>query len=293
MAACTIGVDLGGTKLLAGAVTADGSVLARERRELAGLGLEELLDVAAATVRAVAAGQDVRGVGFGIPSLIDRASGMSVRCVHLPLDGVPFGALMAERLERPVAVDNDTNCAMLAEARFGAAVGARDAVVLTLGTGVGGGLLLDGRLYRGAHGAAAELGHVPVDLDGPECFGGCPGRGCLESLVSGSAIARDAGVRAEVVVDRARSGDVASAELLTRVGTHLGAGLAGIAMTFDPEVIVVGGGVLGAGDLLLEPARAELRRRALDPSRQVRVAAAALGADAGMIGAALLAAEEA
>ena len=287
MAGCTIGVDLGGTKLLAGALAADGSVLAQERRLIGGLSLDELLDVTVEAVGALGVSGDA--AGFGIPSLIDRRSGISVRCVHLPLDGVPFGALMADRLGIPVIVDNDANCAVVAETSVGAARGCSYVVLLTLGTGIGGGLVLDGELYRGAIGAGGELGHVPVDLDGPPCFGGCPGRGCLEALCSGTAIERDAGMPAEEVARRAYAGESASVTLLHEVGTRLGAGLAGLAMTFNPEVIVIGGGVMGAGDLLLQPAREELARRALAPACDVPVVAAALGPEAGMIGAALLA----
>jgi glucokinase len=195
-----------------------------------------------------------------------------------------------------VAVDNDANCAVLAEWTLGAARGCDHVALLTLGTGIGGGLVLDGRVYRGAVGAGAELGHMPVDLDGPPCFGGCPGRGCLESLCSGSALARDAEalfarpVTGEEVTELARAGDATAVQLMHTLGDRLGAGLAGIANALNPEMIVVGGGVMAAGELVLEPARAELRRRALAPSRDVDVVAAELGEEAGMIGAALLAA---
>jgi glucokinase len=232
--------------------------------------------------------------------------------VHLPLDGVDFGACIGPRVRGKVVVDNDANCALVAEAGLGAARDTAHAALLTLGTGIGGGLLLDGRLYRGAVGAAGELGHVPVDLDGPRCFGGCPGRGCLEALCSGTALARDAieiarvlpesrlgrdaaagvSLTGEHVTELAEDGDPDARGLLWALGEKLGAGMAGIAMTLNPELIVVGGGVMAAGELVLEPARAELRRRALDPARGVRVAAAALGPEAGMIGAALLAAAE-
>ncbi|HVL97420.1 MAG TPA: ROK family protein [Solirubrobacteraceae bacterium] len=313
MRGCTIGVDLGGTKLLAGAVAADGTVLARERREIAGLGLEDVLTATAEAAQAAAAvaGVEVAAAGFGIPSLIDRRRGLSVSCVHLPLDDVPFAALVRERLGVPVAVDNDANCAVLAEWRLGAARGCDHVVLLTLGTGIGGGLVLGGSLYRGSVGAGGELGHVPVDMLGPPCFDGCPGRGCLEALCSGKALERDARAAAaaapgsplaqdlagrgsiggERVTELARAGDPVAQELLHALGTRLGAGLAGIAMTFNPEVIVVGGGVMGAGELILAPARAELARRALAPSKDVPVVAAELGPEAGMIGAALLAAE--
>ena len=310
----TIGVDLGGTKLLAGAVAADGTILTRERRLITGLPLSELLDVtveAVDTVRAAVPGTAGAPVGFGIPAQMDQRSGDAVRCVHLPLDGVDFGGRLRPRLGVPVTVDNDANCALLAEWRLGAARGARFAAMLTLGTGIGGGLVLDGGLYRGAVGAAAEMGHAPVDYDGPACFGGCPGRGCLEALCSGSALARDAralaallpdsrlgrdlatgrAITGERVTELAYEGDPDARGLLWSLGEKLGAGMAGIAMTLNPEVIIVGGGVMAADELVLEPARAELRRRAMDPARGAGVVAAALGPEAGMVGAALMAAE--
>jgi glucokinase len=311
--ALTIGVDLGGTKLLAGAVDASGTVLARERRVLAGLPLDDLLAVTVDAVEAVrSAVPDAADapIGFGIPALIDRRSGDAVRCVHLPLDGVDFGGRIGPLVGGGVTVDNDANCAMIAEWRLGAARGASHAALLTLGTGIGGGLVLDGRLYRGALGAAAEMGHAPVDYDGPPCFGGCPGRGCLEALCSGSALARDAvalarllpesrlgrdlaagaPITGERVTELAQEGDPDARGLLWSLGEKLGVGLAAIAMTLNPEVLIVGGGVMAADELVLEPARAELRRRAMDPARSAGVVAAALGPDAGMIGAGLLAA---
>ena len=297
----TIGVDLGGTKLLAGAVAADGEILHRAYRRTAGLSRDDLLlSIEAAVVEAASvAGGEITAAGFGIPAMIDRRSGVAVSSNHTALGGVAVAEVLRERLGMPVAVDNDATCATLAEWRLGAAAGARHAVILTLGTGIGGGLVLDGRLYRGAVGAGAELGHMVVDSDGPACFGSCPSRGCLEALASGSAIARDAaaaglpGDGAEVT-RLALAGDEAAAGLLGAVGVRLGAGLAGLAMIFNPEVIVIGGGVIAAGELLLAPAREELLRRAMEPVRSgVRVAAAAFGAEAGMVGAGLLAAEEA
>ena len=312
----TIGVDLGGTKLLAGVVDASGRVLTRERQLISGLPLADLIDVTAAavaTVRAAVPEAAEAPVGFGIPALIDRRSGDAVRCVHLPLDGVDFGARMAPVIGGVPEVDNDANCAMLAEWRLGSARGASHAAMLTLGTGIGGGLVLDGAIYRGALGAAAELGHMPVDYNGPRCFGGCPGQGCLESLCSGSALARDALAVAQTVPDSrlardlaaglritgervselARDGDPDARGLLHTLGERLGVGLVAIAMALNPEVIVIGGGVMAAGEWVLEAARAELRRRAMDPARGAGVVAASLGDEAGMVGAALLAAEEA
>lgn len=283
----SIGLDLGGTKLLAGLVDDDGTVLAREYRRIGGLPLRELVAVVEEAVDALGADAPI---GVGVPALMDTRTGVAVRCVHLPLDGVrvaeTFGAVVA---------DNDATCAVVAEWRLGAARGCDHVALLTLGTGIGGGLVLDGRVYRGANGAAAELGHVPVDMDGPACFGGCPGRGCLEAMCSGSALARDGStlfdrpVTGEEVTRLAMTGDPGASALMETFGDRLGVGLAGIAMTFNPEVIVVGGGVMAAGELLLEPARMELRRRAMEPSRGARVVATRFGEDAGMIGAALLA----
>jgi glucokinase len=259
---------------------------------------------------AESAGAQVEAVGFGIPALIDQHSRRAVISVHLPLENVPFADIMAERLGLPAFVDNDSNVAALAEHRAGAARGCSEAVVLTLGTGIGGGLILGGELYRGAQGAAAELGHVVIDMDGPRCHGNCPNRGCLEALASGSALAREAlriaraqgdtrlgqaliegrELAGPLVTELAHDGDPAALEAIELIGTRLGVGIANYVNIFNPEVVVVGGGVIAAGELLLRPARAEMRRRALPPSRdEVRVVAARFGVEAGMIGAAALA----
>jgi glucokinase len=230
--------------------------------------------------------------------------------VHLPLDGVPFRDLMSERLGTRVYVDNDANLATLAEQRFGAARGAEHVVMLTLGTGIGGGLILGGRVYRGSTGAGAELGHMTVDLDGPPCQGNCPNRGCLEVMASGSAIGREGAADAErepesalgqalaggtavtgaLVTALAIDGDPGARSVLARIGERLGAGLVGIVNAFNPEVIVIGGGAAAGGDLLLEPARRVVAERALPGSRgAVRIVQAAFGEEAGMLGAALFA----
>ena len=185
-------------------------------------------------------------------------------------------------------------------------------VLLTLGTGIGGGLIINGDLYRGSTGAGAELGHVVLVDDGPECAAGCPNHGCVECYVSGTALAREGIAAAEAAPDSelgklrhdgavidgrtvtklARAGDEAALTIFDTMGRHLGAALSGLANTFDPDVIVLGGGVMDAGELLLEPARDELRKRALPPQNEVAVMAAELGPEAGMIGAATLALEE-
>jgi glucokinase len=304
-----IGVDAGGTKLLAGALAGDAGVHHRVFRLWGGGDRDQVLATMVEAVEEVRAALGGAGaVGFGIPALVDAQTGIAVSCVHLPLDGVPFRELMTERLGVPVQVDNDVNLALLGEARAGAARGARNAVMLTIGTGIGGAILIDGRLYRGADGAAGELGHVTVDLDGPPCT--CPNRGCLETFVSGPALAREGeragreepesalgrviargvAVTGELVTDLAQRGDPQATAVVTAVGERLGAGLVGIVNSFNPEVVVVGGGVSRAGDLLLDPARRIVAERALRPSSTTaRIVRASLGEEAGVVGAALLA----
>jgi glucokinase len=308
----TIGVDMGGTKLLAGAVDLGLDVHHRAQRTLTGLDQSALLDIAVDAVNETreSADGEVDAVGFGIPSLIDQRTGIAVIAVNLPLIDIPFADVMAERLGLPVFVDNDANVATLAEHRAGAAQGASEVLLLTIGTGIGGGLVLRNEVYRGAIGAAGELGHVVIDMDGPPCQGNCPNRGCVESLASGTALAREARrvareqpesglgraqragreLAGPLVTELAHDGDRAAIEVLELIGTRLGVALASLTNIFNPQVIVIGGGVIGAGDLLLEPARAELLRRALPPSRGlVKVVPARFGVEAGMIGAAALA----
>jgi len=311
-----IGVDLGGTKLLAGTVGPDLAVHHRVRRQAFGLDQPALLaTIVDAVDEAIdAAGGEVAAVGFGIPVTMDRRTGEAVYSTHLPIAGIAFGSVMEERLGLPVAVDNDANCAVLAEARHGAARGAADVVMLTLGTGIGGGLVLGGRLQRGWIGAGAEFGHMVIDMDGPPCQGNCPNRGCLEVMASGSALVREAALRVArrpdtalghaleggraltgpLVTELAHDGDPVALDAVTTIGRALGVGLASIVNMLNPEVIVIGGGVIAAGEMLLAPAREEMLGRALAPARDtVRIVAAAFGDEAGMIGAALLPAEEA
>lgn len=290
-----IGVDLGGTKLLAATVDAGLNVHHRALRSAAGSTTVEVLDTVVDAVREAreAAGGEVDAVGFGIPSLIDRERGVAVTTVHLPIRDIPFRDLLAERLGLPVFLDNDATVAMLAEWRFGAAQDCRNALLLTIGTGIGGGMVVDGALVRGAQGAAAEFGHMTIDYDGPVCP--CGARGCLEAFVSGTALARDArasglDLSAPQVAELAHDGDPQARALVTAMGTRLGAGIANLVNAFNPELVVVGGGMLALGELLLEPAREEVARRALAPSRDlVRIVPTRFGAESGMLGAALLA----
>ena len=308
-----IGIDAGGTKLLGGVVDEALVVHHRVHRRWRGENRQETLDIFADAVEEVrAAAPDVEAVGFGIPALVEWETGRAVWSTHLPLEDVPFRDLMSERLGLPVFVDNDSNVALLAEHRRGAARDARHAALVALGTGIGSGLLLDGRLYRGANGFGAELGHIVVDYEGEDCPGACPGRGCLEVLAAGNRIGRDgaamAAARPEsalgrrlasgreingaIVTELAHDGDEAAREVLAEIGRRLGYGLVSIVNALNPEVIVIGGGAVAAGDLLLDPARAVVAERALPPSReQVRVLAAHFGGESAMLGAALMALE--
>jgi glucokinase len=311
---CVIGVDLGGTNLSAAAVDAALVVHQRTHRTVAGLALPALLDAIASAVGELrdCVDRDVDAVGFGIPCLLDDEHSLAASSVHLPIAGLAFADVMAERIGLPVFVDNDANLALLAEHAHGAARDERVALMLTLGTGVGGAITYGGELHRGAQGAAGEFGHMIVDRDGPDCGPGCPSHGCLEAFVSGSALARDARAVAErdrsgglgralsagteiagpLVTRLAREGDEQSLELLSALGEWLGIGLTSLVNIFNPDVIVIGGGVSGAGELILEPARRVMARRALAlPAAHVSIRAARHGAQAGMLGAALFARE--
>ena len=309
-----IGIDLGGTKLLGGVVDEQLEVHDRVHRLVEGLSESALVEaIVACATELLEQHPDVRAVGFGIPCLLDQRSGHAVMCVNLPLADIPFRDVMSERLGVPVYIDNDANVATLVEQRFGAARGANHVVGLTIGTGIGGGLILNGRVYRGHAGSGAELGHMVIDENGPRCQGNCPNHGCLESVASGSAIGREGKIAAEedsdsdlaraaaagqeitgeLVTQLALGGDEVSRMVLGHIGRQLGIGFANFVNVFNPEVIVVGGGAMAAGDLLLDPAREEMRARGLRPNReQVRIVPARFGPEAGMLGAGVLALDE-
>ena len=292
-----IGVDLGGTKLLAGTFDSSLNVHHRAHRFARGNGTADVLDTIVDAVREArdAAEGEVDAVGFGIPSLIDQERGVAVTTVHLPIRDLPFRDLMAERLGLPVFVENDATAAMLAEWRFGAARGCSDALLITVGTGIGGGMVAGGALVRGAQGAAAEFGHMTIDYDGPLCP--CGAHGCLEAFVSGTALAREARalgleMTSAQVAELAHDGHAGARALVAEMGTRLGTGIANLVNAFNPQVVVLGGGVLALGDLLLAPAREEVARRALAPSRDlVQIVPTRFGAESGMLGAAVLALE--
>jgi glucokinase len=305
----TIGVDLGGTKMAVGVVDSDQQVLYQGREPSTGLSEDKLVEeLARELLEAKEARPDVLAAGLGIPATIDWDRGLAIHAVNLTITDVPIRDLMHERTGLPVFVDNDANVAALAEHLYGAGRGARNVVLLTIGTGIGGGLILDGEVYRGSTGAGAELGHIVIEEDGPPCQGNCPNHGCVEALASGTAIAKAGKQAAErnpdsalgkalaegpiagrTVTELALGGDEPAREVVAQAGRHIGVALSSLANIFDPDVFVIGGGVSTVGDLLLDPAREELRSRALPPQNERPVKLAELGPDAGMIGAAAMA----
>ena len=286
-----IGVDVGGTKMAAGLVDREGRVERRLERTTSVESQEAFLESLHAVVEELL-DEGVAALGFGIPSTIDQRSGHVVSSVHIPLADLDLRNHMAQRYGRPVAIDNDGNAAAIAEWRIGAGRGTRDMVMLTLGTGIGGGLILDGKPYRGSVGAGAELGHIVLLYGGAPCGGSCSGHGHFERLVSGQAAdeaaARvlGAGKDAADLVRAARDGSELALAEMREFGRRLGAGIGSLVNVFNPELVVVGGGFGEAGELLLEPAREVVSQEALPPGRDlVRIVPAELGADAGLVGA--------
>lgn len=308
-----VGIDVGGTKVavaeVAGGEARHGVERPTDLSSAEGLlaGIEGAMREIAAEIGPPAA------VGVGVPSQIEAGSGTVLSSVNIPLEGVPLREELGRRLGAPVYVDNDANCAALAEAQWAPERPARHLVMLTLGTGVGGGVVSDGRIFRGASGLGAELGHIVIDENGPECPGRCPSRGCLEAYCSGTALEREAtavgrdwpetmlgravaerGVATgRDAVEAARGGDRHALRLFEQLGTRLGVGIAGIVNAFEPEEVVIGGGLSAAGDLFLDAARREAGDRALRRiSERVSISLARAGPAAGVIGAGMLAAQE-
>ena len=254
---------------------------------------EALLDGIAAAVEELAHGS-IGAVGIGIPSVIDPATGKALGSVNIPLRDVALAEVLQERLGMPVVIGNDGNMAALAEWKLGAGRDVQDMVMLTLGTGVGGGVVNGGSLYRGI----AELGHVVVVADGPPCQGNCTGRGHVEAVASGNAADREAerlwgeGANAELLVERAHEGDAGALEALGGIGHLLGAAIGSFVNTFGPELIVVGGGFgIAAFDFLIDSANEIARRETVVPELAVEIIRAELGSEAGLVGAGLLALE--
>jgi glucokinase len=292
-----IGLDVGGTKVLAGVVERSGEIGRMVERRTPLDSEQELLSTLDAAVEELR-DDDTAALGFGLPSTIDQEAGRAISSVHIPLTDVHFRDRMSTKFGLPVAMDNDGNAAAIAEWKVGAGRGARHMIMLTLGTGIGGGLILDGKPYRGSIGAGAELGHMVLRVGGAACGGGCDGGGHFETLVSGKAADKaavrlfGAGATAHDLVTRAREGDPEAVAALTEMGTVLGAGIGTLVNIFQPEVVVIGGGFAAASDLFMEPAKAVVAREALAPGRDlVRIVPAELGSKAGLVGAGMIAYE--
>jgi glucokinase len=306
-----IGVDIGGTKVAGGLVAPDGTITDTARRATPGSSVPDTEDAIVAVVEELAQrhGGPLVGVGVGAAGWFDRTGDTVLFSPHLAWRNSTLRADLAARLGRPMWVGNDADAAAWAEYRYGAACGADLALMITLGTGIGGGIVVDGRLQRGAHGVAGEWGHMRVVPDGRLCA--CGNRGCWEQYASGTALGQTArevaatspaaaalllervGGRPELltgehVAQAARDGDPLALELVAEVGTWLGQGIADLSAVLDPAVVVIGGGVSVLGEMVLGPARERLERalpgRGFRPGPQV--AAAALGAQAGLVGAA-------
>ena len=282
-----IGVDLGGTKILAGIVDEDGAVHETVERPTVTTSQSALLDELASIVSELPH-EGVGAVGFGIPSRIDHEHGLALGAVNIPIRDVPFVDEMQARLELPVEMENDASCAAYAEFRLGAGRGARDLIALTLGTGVGGGVVSGGRLFR----AYTELGHIVIVEDGEPCQGACSGRGHVESYCSGTAAGKFA---RRVLGPDATAYDLVEQRhpVLEEIGHHLGVAIGSLVNVFGATRVVIGGGFgIAAFDLLVPAARRAVLREALAPSGQaLEIERAELGAEAGLIGAALVAFE--
>ncbi len=309
-----IGVDVGGTKILAGAVTADGQIVRTARRQTPRAEPDAVLSLIAEVVAelADASADPVDGVGLGMAGLIDAERSTVLFAPNLHWSNVPVRAPLEAATGFPVVVENDGNVAAWGEYRFGAGRGSDDLVLVTVGTGIGGGIVLGGSLLRGSHGIAGEVGHVNAVPDGIPC--GCGRNGCLEQYASGSALVRRArrlagkrraeagvllalgdgtpeGVQGAHVTEAAAAGDPIAIEAFAATGSWLGRGLADLAAVLDPDVFVVGGGVADAGDLLLASVRRTLADKVI--GQQARpappVVVAELRNEAGLVGAADLA----
>ena len=306
-----LGVDVGGTKV---AVAAVDGVTVREATEDPTITdtPEALLEgIEAVVKRMIDRVGAPEAIGVGVPSQIDYATGTVETSVNIPLAGVPLREELGKRFGVPVFVDNDANCAALAEAHI---LGEKHLVMLTLGTGVGGGVVIDGMTFRGAHGLGAELGHMTLNSDGPPCPGNCPNRGCIEAYCSGQALERDATelasdkpdsllakrigadgkVSGRELVEAAEAGDADALLIFDNFGRMLGIALAGYVNVFEPDRLTIGGGISRASHLFFDRAIQEANARALPALlRRTNIALAEGGADAGVIGAAVLAAQEA
>ncbi|MFC1860094.1 ROK family protein [Chloroflexota bacterium] len=311
-----LAIDLGGTKILAALISSQGKVMARKYLPaLADRGQEAVVNrIFSAIDHLLSQGNidssHLDSISIAAAGAIDPGKGLVVFSPHLPgWYDVPLRDIVKKKYGVNTLLINDANAAALGEHHFGAGRGVDNLALLTVGTGIGGGIIINGRLYSGANGSAGEIGHMTIDVNGPRCE--CGNNGCLEMLASGTAIAREAvkrirqgegssliemvegkieNITAEKVSMAAKDGDVLASEIIMTAATYLGVGIANLVNIFNPEMIIIGGGVAKMGDLLLNPARRVIKERAFQlPAQTVQIVTAQLGNDAGLVGAAVFA----
>jgi glucokinase len=309
-----VGVDVGGTRIAAGLVERKGRIIKDAKRLTPKTGPFAVIDTVIDLVDEVCAGvhtSEVAGVGIGAPAQIDFLRQSVEFCTNLPLAGVDMRGLVMSRVRHEVTLDNDGHMAAYGEHRWGAAKGARDFLMITVGTGVGGGLFFSGEPYRGSRGLGGEIGHTVVQLDGPECP--CGGKGHLEAFLGRPAIAAAGraaaerfdgreilaaaggdieAVTAESVLIAATAGDEPARQILLDCGVILGRALVGFVNVFNPKLIVIGGGIGESADFMVERAAETMQAEAMAGRRDVTVVQAVLGNDAGILGSAALAFDE-
>jgi glucokinase len=312
-----VGVDLGGTNIVAGAMPLDGSreIAMQTRPTLADGGASSVVERIAAMIEEVIAQtiaetgsqrSDFLGVGIGSPGPLDRENGIVIITPNLGWKNFPLRDEISRRVHLDATLDNDANCATIGEFWCGAAVGGRNVIGMTLGTGIGGGIILEGKLYHGASDSAGEIGHTTIDSTGRRCK--CGNYGCLEAYASGPAIAERARealrgdesesvllsmvggdakkITAQIVYEASKRGDIVAREVVRETARFLGAGVSNLLNIFNPDIVVLAGGVTQAGDELFKPLRAEVKRRAFKPAVQAcRIVPGALTASAGVVGA--------
>jgi len=311
-----LAIDLGGTKIVAAIISSKGQVMAREYcLTLADEGPEAVINRIFSAIDRLLSQRNINlsplsGISIAAAGAIDFEKGLITSSPHLPgWHDVPLRDIVKERYKVNTFLMNDADAAALGEHYFGAGQGVNNLILLTVGTGIGGGIIINGRLYSGASGSAGEIGHTTIDINGPRCS--CGNTGCLEALVSGTAVAKEAikrirqgerssltevvggkiaNITAKEVSIAARDGDSLASEVVLKAATYLGVGLANVVNIFNPEMIIIGGGMAKMGDLLLNPARQVVKERAYQLSAQVvQIVPAQLGDDAGVLGAAVFA----
>lgn len=286
-----VGIDLGGTKITGVLATPSGKVLMDVHVPTeAAKGKEKVIENIKKAIHMLIQSHKVKikAIGIGAPGPILYEKGMVIEAPNLPgWKRVNLKKIIEKEFKVPVFVDNDANCAALAEAWFGAGKLAKHFIYMTISTGIGGGIVIDKKLYRGAVGSAGEFGHMMIDPRGPRC--GCGKRGCLEALASGSALKKKTGMDAISVELAARQGDKKAKKAIREIAHHLALGIANLVNIFNPERVIIGGGLSNMRELLFVPVRKEFKKYALTlPAKSVRIVRAKLGTKAGVLGASVL-----